>query len=416
VHRLLLAVGLLLFAACSTTTSSSVSAPGGTNSISPTASATDATPLPTTAAEPPPLSLELVASGLVWPSTITVAPDGTLYVNETRSGLIRVIDRNGSLRPEPFLDFSDRIGMDGERGLLGLVFHPDYKSNGRLFVHYTRASDGAIIVSELSRAADGASAVPASERVLLTVDHPSAEHNGGQLAFGPDGYLYAGLGDGGGLGDSLGNAQNPDALLGKILRIDVDGAPDGDMNYAIPTDNPFVGGGGAPEVYVFGLRNPWRFSFDQGTDALWIADVGEGGYEEVDRLEPGTAAGANLGWSVMEGNHCYNLLPCETARFIPPVAEYHHDGEWCAVVGGYVYRGAAIRRLAGWYLFADYCTGAILGVPSDAQPAAGEVIEQRTLLDTGFQVSTFGRGPDGELYVADIFGGSIYRIAAAGGG
>jgi glucose/arabinose dehydrogenase len=249
---------------------------------------------------------------------------------------------------------------------------------------------------------------------LLTVDHPSAEHNGGQVAFGPDGYLYVGLGDGGGLGDSSGNAQNPDALLGKILRMDVDRVTDADINYAIPPDNPFVGGS-APEVYVFGLRNPWRFSFDQGTGALWIADVGEGGYEEVDRLEAGRAAGANLGWSAMEGNHCYNLVPCDTTPFIPPVTEYHHDSLRCAVVGGYVYRGAAIRRLIGWYLFADYCTGTVFGVRSDAQPAPGDVIKPRVLLETGFQVSTFGLGPDGELYVADIFGGSIYRIVAASG-
>ena len=394
VRRLLLAVALPLFVACS-----------------PAAE-------PTIAAEPPRLGLELVARGLEMPSTITGTPDGSLYINETHSGLIRVIHRDGTLRPEPFLDFSDRIRVEGEGGLLGLAFHPDYESNGRLFVHYTRASDGAIIVSELGRAADGVSADPASERVLLTVDHPSAYHNGGQLAFGPDGNLYVGLGDGsslGSLGDSLGNAQNPEALLGKILRIDVGGVPGADRSYAIPPDNPFAGGGGAPEVYVSGLRNPWRFSFDHATDALWIADVGEGAYEEVNRLDAGNAAGANLGWSVMEGNHCYYLLPCDTTAFVAPLSEYPRD-VGCAVIGGYVYRGEAIPGLAGWYLFADYCTGALFGVPSDAKPAAGEVIEPRVLLETGTTVSTFGRGADGELYMADFFGGSIHRIVVVEAG
>ncbi|MEX0631023.1 MAG: PQQ-dependent sugar dehydrogenase [Chloroflexota bacterium] len=369
----------------------------------------------TSVGEPPQLELELVAGGLRWPSTITLAPDGTLYVNETRAGLIRAIDLDGTLRPEPFLDFSNRIGSEAERGLLGLALHPDYESNGRLFVHYTRASDGAIVVSELERAADGVSADPTSERVLMTVVHPSAYHNGGQLAFGPDGYLYVGLGDGGSVGDSVGNAQNPEALLGKILRIDVDRIPGGDRNYGIPPDNPYADEGGAPEVYVVGLRNPWRFSFDHATNALWIADVGEGAYEEVNRLDPGTAAGANLGWSVMEGSRCYYLLPCDTTPFVPPITEYHRD-VGCAVIGGYVYRGHAIPGLAGWYLFADYCTGAIFGVPSNAQPTTAEVIEPRVLLESGLNVSSFGRGPDGELYVADIFFGTIYRIVVAEGG
>jgi glucose/arabinose dehydrogenase len=256
------------------------------------------------------------------------------------------------------------------------------------------------------------SADPAFERVLLTVDHPTGYHNGGQLAFGPDGYLYVGLGDGGSLGDSLGNAQNSQALLGKVLRIDVDRALGPDATYAIPPDNPFVGGGGAQEVFVFGLRNPWRFSFDRATGALWLADVGEGAYEEVTRLETGTAAGANLGWSVTEGSRCYNLVPCDTTPFVAPLTEYSRD-MGCAVIGGYVYRGDAIPDLAGWYLFADYCTGLLFGVPSGAQPAVGEVIEPLVLLETGFQLSTLGQGSDSELYVADFVGGSIYRVAAA---
>ena len=408
------AVGLLLLVACSPTTPSLSGAPELEETASPSvspAAGTSSTPLPTTAAEPPRLSLKLVASGLEQPSTIAVAPDGTIYVNETQSGMVRVINPDWTLRAEPFLDLSDRIRVEGERGLLGLALHPDFESNGRLFVHYTRASDGAVIVSELGRAADGIAADPASERVLLTVDHPTAYHNGGQLAFGPDGYLYIGIGDGGSLGDSLGNAQNPEALLGKVLRIDVDGLPDAGRTYAIPPDNPFADGGGAPEVYAVGLRNPWRFSFDHAAETLWIADVGEGSYEEVSRLDPGTGAGANFGWSITEGSRCYNLLPCDTTEFVAPLTEYSR-AVGCAVIGGYV-AGEATPGLEGWYLFADYCTGDIFGVRSDAAATAGEVTEPRVLLETGIQVSTFGRGPTGELYVADFGEGSVYRIVLA---
>lgn len=177
----------------------------------------------------------------------------------------------------------------------------------------------------------------------------------------------------------------------------------------MPMDNPFADGGGAPEVYVLGLRNPWRFSFDPATDALWIAEVGEGAFDEVDRLNPGAAAGANLGWSVMEGNQCFNGVPCNPGAFVAPLTGYGRDSG-CAVIGGYVYRGEAIPSLAGWYLFADYCTGTLFGVPSDAQPAAGEVIEPTVLLETGLPVSTLGRGPDGGLYLADSLGGAIYRV------
>ena len=373
-----------------------------TISISPTAE-------PSVSSEPPRLGLELVADGFEMPSGITGAPDGALLVNETQSGLVRVIERDGTVRRDPFLDLSDQIGVDGERGLLGLALHPDHASNGRFFVQYTRASDGAVIVSEFRRSANGISADPDSEQIVLTAQHPTAYHNGGQLLIGPDGYLYVGIGDGGSLGDSVGNAQNRDVLLGKILRLDVDGVPSGEGAYAIPPDNPFADGGGAPEVYVFGLRNPWRFSFDQDANVLWIADVGEGSYEEVTRLPAGEASGANLGWSVMEGSRCYNLLPCDSSSFVAPLTEYSRD-VGCAVIGGFVYRGKAIPGLTGWYLFADLCTGVILGVPSNAEPANGEVIEPRILLESGLSISTFGRGRDGELYVADFDAGGVYRV------
>jgi glucose/arabinose dehydrogenase len=357
--------------------------------------------------------VELVAGGLQLPGAIGVGSDGELYVVETQAGLIRVIDRDGHVAAQPFLDLADHVATDGERGLLGLAFHPDYESNGRLFVQYTRVADGAVIVAEFSRSADGEFLDPASERVLLSVPHPTAYHNGGQLAFGPDGYLYVGIGDGGSLGDSPSNAQDPSVLLGKVLRIDVDAPADQGMGYAIPPDNPFADGGGAPEVYLVGLRNPWRFSFDVEADALWVVDVGEGAYEEVTRLDLARAAGANLGWPITEGSRCFNLLPCDTSPFATPLAEYSRD-IGCAIIGGFVDRGLAIPGLAGSYLFADYCSGAILGIAADAHPATGEVLTPRVLLETGLQISTLGLGPNGEVYLADYAGGAIYRLVATG--
>jgi glucose/arabinose dehydrogenase len=242
--------------------------------------------------------------------------------------------------------------------------------------------------------------------VLLTVEQPFPNHNGGQLAFGPDGYLYLGLGDGGSGGDPQGNGQNPATLLGSIVRIDVNG----DEPYAIPADNPFAdGAGGAPEVFLYGLRNPWRFSFDRGTGQLWIADVGQNAYEEIDRVDPAADAGANLGWNLMEASHCF-VAGCSPEGLVLPITEYGRDAG-CSVTGGFVYRGTAIEGLAGWYLFSDYCSGLIFGVPSDAAPGTAP----RLLLETGLSVSSFGQDSDGELYVADIAGGGIYRIVPGGG-
>ncbi|MGH2428752.1 MAG: PQQ-dependent sugar dehydrogenase [Candidatus Limnocylindria bacterium] len=372
----------------------------------PTESPTPSPPAPISA-EPPPIALEQVASGLDSPIGITGDPAGRLYVNE-RGGRIVILEPDGGTGS--FVDLGDRVGSGGERGLLGVAFHPGWPEVERLFVHYTDLN-GNTVLSELAASANGdaPAADPGSERILLQVEQPFPNHNGGQLAFDPDGYLYMALGDGGSRGDPLGHGQNPQTLLGSILRLHVE-ADDG---YAIPSDNPFADGGGAPEVFIYGLRNPWRFSFDAATGDLWIADVGQLGWEEINRLSPGEAAGANLGWNVMEGLHCFSAANCSTEGLVLPVAEYSRDQGNCAVTGGHVYRGEALPDLRGWYLFTDYCSGRLFGIPSDASPpAAGESIELRLLLETGLRVTAFGQDADGELYLADIAGGGIYRIVA----
>jgi hypothetical protein len=280
-------------------------------------------------------------------------------------------------------------------------------------VHYSDRN-GDTVLSEFTGSQDEGAAPSldaASEEVLLTVAQPFANHNGGQLAFGPDGYLWFGLGDGGSGGDPLGNGQNPSALLGSILRLDVS-APGA---YAIPADNPFADGAdGAPEVYLYGLRNPWRFSFDSETGLLWVADVGQESYEEVDRIDPATAAGANLGWNLMEASHCFAEQACTSDGLVLPIAEYGHD-QGCSVTGGLVYRGGDVDGLQGWYLFGDYCTGLFFGLPSDAEaPADGSALAPRVLLETGRSISSFGTDTDGELYLTDIGGGTLSRIVAGG--
>jgi glucose/arabinose dehydrogenase len=292
--------------------------------------------------------------------------------------------------------------------LLGLAFHPDFAANRRLFVHYSRAGDGATVVSELRASADLQTADPSSERVLLTVAQPFANHNGGQLAFGPDGYLYIGLGDGGGAGDSLGNAQNRNVLLGKILRIDVDAPAQGQRAYALPADNPFGPegtdpGGGLPEIWAIGLRNPWRFSFDPAVGDLFIGDVGQGGWEEIDRHQVNSSGGQNYVWNAMEGRHCYQD-GCGQQGYVMPIAEYGHD-LGCSVTGGYVYRGATQPTLQGVYVFADYCSGVVFTLQADLRTDV-----PKRVLDSGLNVSAFGTDEEGGLYLADIAGGGIYRV------
>jgi glucose/arabinose dehydrogenase len=365
-----------------------------------------------TAADPPPIALAQVADGIENPIGIEAAPGGWLLVNEQR-GLVLAIHPERGERARS-LDLVSRISSGGERGLLGLALHPDWPDVGRAFIHYTDLN-GNTVLSEVSGTQDGDGPPildPASERVLLQEIQPYSNHNGGQIAFGPDGYLWMGLGDGGSGDDPHGNGQDTSTLLGSILRLDVStpGA------YAIPVDNPFADGtAGRPEIYLFGLRNPWRFSFDPQTGALWIADVGQNAFEEIDRVDPVADAGANLGWNVMEAAHCLADAGCSAEGLLLPLAEYGRE-LGCAVSGGEVYRGDDIGGLNGWYLFADYCTGFVFGIPADAAaPADGTALAPRILLDTGLPISAFGAGEDGEIYVVDHLGGVLSRIVAGGG-
>ena len=348
-----------------------------------------------------------MAEGLADPIGIASAPDGWLLVNERAGRVVAVHPGRGERAIA--LDISDRVLGEGERGLLGLALHPSWPEEGRAFVHYSDRN-GDTVLSEFGGTQDVDAAPvldPASEQVLLTVSQPFPNHNGGQLAFGPDGHLWFGLGDGGSGGDPLGHGQNPGTLLGDILRLDVSEPG----SYAIPGDNPFAdGSGGAPEVYLYGLRNPWRFSFDPDTGLLWIADVGQGAYEEIDRIDPAAAAGANLGWNVMEGAHCFADAACSPDGLMLPLAEYAHD-QGCSVTGGYVYRGDAIDGLWGWYLFGDYCSGLLFGIRSDAEaPNDGTALAPRVLLETGRSISSFGTDSDGELYLTDVDAGTLSRI------
>jgi glucose/arabinose dehydrogenase len=358
--------------------------------------------------DPTRLSLQGFASGLNLPINVTGSGDGSnrLFVNE-QDGVVRVVGPDGSVRAEPFLDIRSRVLAGGERGLLGLAFHPGFPGKPRIFVDYTRVPDGATVIAEFHATADRAD--PGSERVVMLIPQPFPNHNGGQLAFGPDGFLYIGMGDGGSGGDPFGNGQNTRALLGKILRIDVDGTPASGKAYAIPPDNPFAArgirpGAGAPEVWAYGLRNPWRFSFDAANGNLYIGDVGQGSWEEIDRLPAGSRGGQNYGWNQTEGDHCYRP-GCNPALYVKPIAEYGHD-QGCAVIGGYVYRGSRQPRLRGVYVFSDNCSGKLWTLQVDAGRLAPRVV-----LDSGRSISSFGTGDDGELYAADLQG-NIWRVVA----
>jgi glucose/arabinose dehydrogenase len=335
---------------------------------------------------------------------VTPAGDGgdRLFVVE-QPGRIRIV-RNGEVEPEPFLDIADRVALSTEQGLLGLAFHPRYGQNGRFFVDYTDTSGDTVVAEYRVSTDDPDRADPGSERVVLAFDQPFANHNGGDLAFGPDGYLWIGTGDGGSGGDPMGNGQDLGTLLGKMLRIDVDHR-DAGLAYAIPPDNPFVERAGArAEIWALGLRNPWRYSFDRATGDLWIGDVGQSSFEEIDHV-PSDEAGLNFGWNVMEGGGCFQPPSgCDESGITLPVAGYGHDAG-CSVTGGYVYRGTRWPALAGAYLFADFCSGVIWGL--DASDPKAEPAE---LLTLGHNISSFGQDDEGELYVTDLVSGQVLRV------
>jgi glucose/arabinose dehydrogenase len=350
------------------------------------------------------IGLVPVADGFDQPVFVTAAagdPD-RLYVVE-QPGRIRVIGPDGATASAPFLDLGAAVQTGGERGLLGLAFHPRYADNGRFYVNYTRAPDGATVVSEFSTA-DGL-ADRASERELLVIEQPFPNHNGGMIAFDAAGMLLVGTGDGGAGGDPLGAGQDPDTLLGKLLRIDVDS---GDP-YGIPADNGFAESDRhRPEIHATGLRNPWRFSVDSEGGHVYIGDVGQGQWEEVSLL-PAGAGGLNLGWNAMEGPECFEG-DCDAAAYTLPVLSYDH-GQGCSIVGGYVYRGSAQPDLAGVYLYGDYCSGTIWAAAAD-EMLAGEAQAVPVAEFPGRLVS-FGVDGAGELYAVDQ-GGRILRVVAAG--
>lgn len=346
------------------------------------------------------IDLEPLVSGLERPTYLADASDdsGRLFVTE-QPGRIRIIQK-GQLLDRPFLDITDRVSSDAnERGLLSVAFSPNYKSNGQFFVYYVRQSDEAVTIARFTVSANDPNvADPNSEAILLTIDHPVSNHNGGQLQFGPDGYLYVGVGDGGGQGDQhgqFGNGQNLNVLLAKLLRLDVSAA----QSYAIPPSNPFVNSKNVrPEIWAYGLRNPWRFSFDRVTRDLYIADVGQDTYEEVNVQQASSKGGENYGWRIMEGLHCYNPgSGCDQSGLVLPVAEYNHAYGGCAITGGYVYRGTQYPALNGLYFFADYCSGKIWSLQRDAS-GQWQMIER---LDSGALITSFGEDQTGELYVVD---------------
>lgn len=350
------------------------------------------------------IALRQVAEGLDEPLYLTHAGDGSgrLFVVE-KAGQI-VILRDGQPQRPAFLDIRERVGAQGsEQGLLSVAFHPRYAENGRLFVNYTDRR-GDTVIARFQASGDRAD--PRSEVVLLKIDQPYPNHNGGLALFGPDGYLYIGMGDGGSAGDPDGNGQKLSTLLGKLLRIDVDGD-----TYTVPPDNPWAGEAQARgEIWAYGLRNPWRFSFDRAGGDLYLADVGQNAYEEIN-VQPARAAGLNYGWNTAEARHCFRAERCDQAGLVAPVAEYDHGGgNGCSVTGGYVYRGPGQPALQGRYFFGDYCSGRIWSLRQRA-PGAWE---QTPLLDSGLALSSFGEDQAGELYLTDMRGGGVYQLVAGG--
>ncbi len=379
-----------------------------------TSAPTSGPPSPTAppqAGRPPQLALEPVVEGLDGPLDIAwrASDPDTLFVVE-QVGRIRIV-RDGALVTEPFLDIADQVDAGGEQGLLGLAFHPD-AADPRFFVYYT-ASDGQQVVASFRTSGDDADrADPNSETALLRMEDPFGNHNGGGLAFGPDGFLYVSTGDGGGGGDPLDSGRALDTLLAKVLRLDIDVDAGAEPPYDIPPDNPFVGVDDArPEIWLTGLRNPWRIRFDRATGDLWIGDVGQGSLEEIDVARAGVG-GLDFGWNVMEGTTCFRDGgdDCRTDDLTLPVTEYSHD-DGCSVTGGTVYRGSGQPGLSGFYVFADYCSGRLWVI----DPAGDDVREPTVVLDSGRSISAIAEDASGELYATDLAAGELLRLVVEGG-
>jgi glucose/arabinose dehydrogenase len=370
--------------------------------VEPTAIPSPLPPEPSALPDPGSFEWSLIVDGLTAPIGLENAMDGSgrLFAIE-QPGVIRII-QDGSLLPSPFLDIRDRVGSSGsEQGLLGLAFHPAYVENGYFFVNYTDRN-GDTVIARYRASADPSIADPASEIRLLQIPQPFANHNGGDMVFGPDSYLYISLGDGGSGGDPRNNGQSPDTLLGALLRIEVGEAE----SYSIPQDNPFANGGGRPEIWAYGLRNPWRISFDRQTGDLYIADVGQNSWEEVNFQPSNSPGGENYGWNIMEGLHCYQSTSCDQSGLTLPVVEYalHVEGD-CAVTGGYVYRGTSLPDWQGIYIYGDYCSGRVWGL---FQNQTGEW-ENGLLFETGARITTFGQDESGEIYLVN-HRGSVYKL------
>ncbi|MFQ5553870.1 MAG: PQQ-dependent sugar dehydrogenase [Acidimicrobiia bacterium] len=356
------------------------------------------------------LALEVVASGFSQPVFLTAPDDDLRLFVVEQPGVIWVLDGQEA---QVFLDIRSQVGFGGERGLLGLAFHPAYADNGLFYVNFTDG-DGATRIVEFGVSADPAVADPDSARLLLEIAQPAGNHNGGMVAFGPDGHLWIGMGDGGGANDRFGHGQRSDTLLGSMLRIDV--TPGGGAPYMIPADNPFADGGGAPEVRAIGVRNPWRFAFDG--NRLLIADVGQDEIEEISVVDIDDPR-INFGWPVREGNACFDRDPCDVAGLIPAAVTYDHS-QGCSITGGYVYRGAAIPEITGHYFYGDYCSGFVRSVLFGASPVVDPVggpaiLGERVWLpaSSASSLTWFGVDAAGELYVL-TGDGTVSRIVADG--
>jgi glucose/arabinose dehydrogenase len=364
----------------------------------------DSTPTPLPSGRPAEkLDLTLLLDGLNEPLYLTHAGDERLFIVE-KGGMIQLL-AEGQLNSLPFLDIRDRIASSGyEQGLLSVAFHPNYTLNGYFYVNYTDLSGATIIARYQREATNPNRADPDSEQILMRMPQPYVNHNGGQLQFGPDDYLYIAMGDGGSAGDPEQRGQDPTVYLGKLLRIDVDS----DDPYSLPEDNPYVGMSSVRnEIWARGLRNPWRFSFDRQTGDLLLADVGQSLWEEINFQPAASQGGENYGWDIMEGNHCFSESNCDLSGLTLPIGEYAHEAGHCSVTGGYVYRGNAAPEMNGNYVFGDYCSGFIWRL----FPSSDGTWSLAQIADTELFIASFGEDVSGELYVLDLIGGALYTIA-----